>query len=615
MIETNLISEVKATGIRPLDSIKALNDVRRTADIRLIRVGALFMSALGIALAESLSIGLLYPALAYLEKGPRHYLESLPTAIRVLVKWLEYMGVEVALGALLLLALMPVLFRLVMQVCRDVLVASIVHQAISNLRSKVYEAILKADLNFHRHSPSARLHAAMVNQVNGAARLIPELGLIAAGGVQIGLFFSLLLVVSAPMAVITSVFLLLLAAVYRFFFRPGADLGDEQVKGYFELKARTIDTLNNARLIKMYGMEDDAVLTLGSSLQRIFKADFRINLYSAVIEAVTLCLFSVSALALFYVAATYFAMPLAAIGLFMMVLLRMQPVVSTIGRSFFNIITGNKAWLETARLLREAGDARESYGGRLRSVRMARALEFDHVSYSYRSQDREVAALRDICITIPKGQIVGIVGKSGAGKSTLVDMIPRFLEPDTGQIMIDGVSTREFDLQSLRESVGFVPQEPLMFDDTIRANLAYGLRDIADADIFAALRAAHGTDILSTMRSSLDTLVGERGARLSGGQRQRLALARAILAGNSILVLDEPTNALDVQSEIGIRAALEELRGHTTILLIAHRLDTVRIADRILVMQEGRIVDDGTLSDLAARNGYFRALFDLEKAA
>jgi subfamily B ATP-binding cassette protein MsbA len=179
-------------------------------------------------------------------------------------------------------------------------------------------------------------------------------------------------------------------------------------------------------------------------------------------------------------------------------------------------------------------------------------------------------------------------------------------------VLFDGMPAQEFDLQSLRRGIGFVPQEPMMFNDTIRANLTYGIdRNIPDDELFAALEAAHGLDIINAARGGLETKVGDRGVRLSGGQRQRLALARAILAKNSILILDEPTNALDVESELGVRDTLRALGGQTSVLIIAHRLETVQIAHRILVLREGRLVDDGTHDALRRRNSYYRDLFNI----
>ncbi|GJE29434.1 ABC transporter ATP-binding protein [Methylobacterium organophilum] len=232
-------------------------------------------------------------------------------------------------------------------------------------------------------------------------------------------------------------------------------------------------------------------------------------------------------------------------------------------------------------------------------------IRFDSVSFGY-SPDRPV--LRDLSLTIAAGETVALVGPSGAGKTTLCSLIPRFYEVDAGRITIDGHDIRDYTLASLRGQIGIVQQDVFLFAGTIRENIAYGRLDAGEAEILEAARRARLGDLIAGLPDGLDTVVGERGVKLSGGQKQRLAIARVFLKNPPILILDEATSALDTQTERDIQAALTELAAGRTTLVIAHRLATIRHADRIAVVTESGIVEEGRHEELLAAGGYYRRL-------
>jgi len=239
------------------------------------------------------------------------------------------------------------------------------------------------------------------------------------------------------------------------------------------------------------------------------------------------------------------------------------------------------------------------------------AIEFDHVTFHYPTRP-EVAALHDFSLSVAAGEMVAVVGPSGAGKSTLFQLVERFYDPQRGTVRLDGVPLPEADPAAIRARIAMVPQETVIFGASARDNLRYGRWDASDDQLWAAAEAANAAEFLHALPDDLDTFLGEGGARLSGGQRQRIAIARALLRDSPVLLLDEATSALDAESERLVQQALERLMADRTTLVIAHRLATVRAARRIIVMDEGRIVESGSHADLIAENGLYARLASLQ---
>ena len=236
-------------------------------------------------------------------------------------------------------------------------------------------------------------------------------------------------------------------------------------------------------------------------------------------------------------------------------------------------------------------------------------IEFRNVSFKYAEQ----WVLKDINLTIPKGKTIALVGQSGSGKSTLVDLIPRYYDVQEGEVLIDGINVKDLGIHDLRQLIGNVNQEAILFNDSFRHNIAFGVDDATQAQIEEAAKIANAYDFIMASEQGFDTNIGDRGGRLSGGQRQRVSIARAILKNPPILILDEATSALDTESERLVQDALERLMKTRTTVAIAHRLSTIKNADEICVIHEGRIVERGTHEDLLSIDGYYKKLHDMQQ--
>jgi ABC-type multidrug transport system fused ATPase/permease subunit len=268
--------------------------------------------------------------------------------------------------------------------------------------------------------------------------------------------------------------------------------------------------------------------------------------------------------------------------------------------------------LERIQNILSADEVIQERPGAIDPGRVRGAIRFDRVTFGY---DRDEQVLHEVSFDIEPGQVVGIVGSTGSGKSTLLSLLPRFYDPTLGRILIDGVDIADHKVAALRAQIGFVLQDSVLFPGTIRENISYGRPDAAEQDIIAAARIANADEFIARMPRGYDSLVGEHGNTLSGGQRQRIAIARTVLRNSPILVLDEPTAALDPQSELLVIEALQRLMRGRTVIMIAHRLNTLIGADKIIVLKDGVVAEQGPYDDLIARGGIFSELNRIQRQA
>jgi ATP-binding cassette, subfamily B, bacterial MsbA len=375
------------------------------------------------------------------------------------------------------------------------------------------------------------------------------------------------------------------------------------------------ETITGNRIVKAFNMESWEIARFHKAARRLFWANLR-SVAAAAISSPLMDIFGAIAIALLLLlgreqiahqrmtAGVFFAFIVAVFKLY-------DPV-----RKFALFNNNFQQALGASSELFKFMDAQDDVRERARASMLppfSRSIKFEHVSFSYEpSGDEAREILRDIDLEVRAGEVLAVVGSSGAGKSTLVHLIPRFFDVTCGRLLIDDHNVRDVTLASLRSQIGVVSQDTILFNDTVRNNIAYGQPSVSQKDVEAAARAALAHDFIMDLPSGYETVIGERGIRLSGGERQRIAIARALLKNAPILILDEATSALDSESESLVQSALANLMAGRTVVVIAHRLSTVRRADRIVVLENGFITDAGSHEALMKKFGTYRRLYDLQ---
>jgi subfamily B ATP-binding cassette protein MsbA len=279
-----------------------------------------------------------------------------------------------------------------------------------------------------------------------------------------------------------------------------------------------------------------------------------------------------------------------------------------LSQAVYNVNRGN-ATLDRLNEILEAPIVVEEKKNPTELTGFTNSIEFKNVFFSY----QDTTILENINLKIQKGKSIALVGSSGAGKSTLADLVPRFHDVSDGDLYIDGINIKDYSLNSLRQQISIVTQEPILFNDTIAANIALGKPDATEAEIIEAAKIANAYDFITNKEDGFNTIIGDRGSKLSGGERQRLTIARAVLKNPPILILDEATSALDTESEKLVQDAINNMMQNRTSIVIAHRLSTIRHADEIIVLQKGNIVERGNHDTLIAENGYYRKLIEMQE--
>lgn len=485
------------------------------------------------------------------------------------------------------------------------------HRVTADIRQAMFARLVVLPTPFFDANPSARIAARVTNDVNGlSTAAINVLTTLVRDSLTILALLAWMVYLNWQLTLVSLVIMPLVLVAMRYFSRRMRRLSRALLASYGDMAQSLQEAAEGHRVIKIQGTQDHEIERFHKDTEKFRGLNMRIAAAGEVLMPLVQLIAALALAVVVGLAVHQSYRDATSVGAFVSfitaMLMLLAPAKRLAGISM-PLQRGLASAESVFALLDEAG---EPDTGTRRLANGRGAIEVRNVSFAYPGTERP--ALDDISFVVEPGQMVAVVGASGSGKTTLLNLLVRFYDVAAGRIRIDGVDIRELTLDSLRAQFALVSQDIFLFNDSVAANIAYGAGKADASAIRRAADAAYASGFIDTLPDGFATLIGDKGIRLSGGQRQRLAIARAVLKRAPILLLDEATSALDSESERYVQLAIESLAGVSTTLVIAHRLSTVRRADRILVMAHGRIVEEGTHEELLALGGEYRKLYEIQ---
>jgi ABC-type multidrug transport system fused ATPase/permease subunit len=600
--------------VTPQNDIRRLFPVLRELDISPQQILVIALLTLALVILEGAGMGMLLPILVFIEQGEVGLSQAAGAKLGWLSDAVTAIGLPMSLPSLLLLAVIPLLLRQVVFHAKNLATAKAQFDYQSRARYRYIKSFLRAGLPFYLKTSESSILTALQVDTDRSTVIVKSAVDIAGSIFILSVYLCLLLYISTALTLIALPLFLASAFMVRRYLATGRSIGQD-IGGLNQSFGQSVsDVLRGIRIVKMRGLETEESEKLRTQAEILSKRQIALQRIGSLMQAAAQPVLILGVFGILYLAVIEFEMRLAELGMFLFLTTRAVPQLIQINTLRLNFNGGIESHYRASRLAIEADAAQDVPTGGRPLLRF-NEIVFENVSFSYWRDGIEIPALLDIDVALSKGQMIALVGASGAGKSTFADLVARFYDPTSGRILIDGCPATEFDVRSLRRKIGFVTQDNVFFNNTIRANIEAGLgRRLSDEKLKWCLEMSHAQEFIEQLPKGVETLVGERGQQLSGGQRQRLALARALAQEPEILILDEPTSALDSLSEQAIQNSLERLRSKLTILVIAHRLSTIRNADVIVVLSEGRIIGCGTHDSLYQRDGAYKDMVELQRA-
>jgi len=564
------------------------------------------------ALFNGVSTALVVPVVLSL-LGQDLTVEGSPAFLQALLAPFEGIPSRYRLGVMTAAIVLAIALKNLTIYANSLTGGSLKRQLASDLREESLQMLLAVDLDYFYKMGVGDIINRINNEVGRAANALSSLLRIVTSAITVLIFTGLLLAMSWKLTLVASVLLSMVVVLNQFYIFRSRAFGRQLSESSKEYSIRLTESLTGIRLIKESVSEEREYQILTRLIRWREKLEFKSQANSVAIAPVSEMAGIIALLSIVGFGRFFFSEQLDAVSAvlltYLVVLFRLLPVLSQLNgaRSQFANLSAS---VEVVEDFLNRHDKPFMENGTVPFDGLRQKITFENLSFTYPGSDRP--SLQEINLALPRGTTLALVGESGAGKSTLADLLPRFYDPNQGVIKIDGHDIRQFDLASLRRSIGVVSQESFLFNDSIRNNVAYARPDATEAEVVDALKRANAYDFVMDLPQGLETQIGDRGVLLSGGQRQRLAIARALLKNAQILILDEATSALDTVSERLVQSAIDDLSRDRTSLVIAHRLSTIQGAEQIAVMDKGRVVEIGTHQELLAKKGYYAHLHSVQ---
>lgn len=546
--------------------------------------------------------------------GQEIELKGSPPIIQFLLSPFDGVPEKYRLVVMLLAVILTIILKNLTAYLRSLLTVSFTRSLTNSIKSEMFQTLMDTDLDFFTKVKVGDLTKRLGSDTAQCTATINAYINLVTQSITILLFLSILISISWQLTLISSLLVFIIAGLNQLFIRRSKKIGALLNREQKIYAIKVIEILNGIRLIKSVSTENREYKQIRKFMLSLEDIALKAQMNSALIGPVNEVTSMIVVISILLLGRTLFADQIANVSAilltYLLVLFRLLPIVSGINGTRNSIAKGSASFDMAVDLWRKDNKPIMKPGS-IPFQKVRRKIHFKQISFSYPGNNNLV--LKKVDISVPKGKTLALVGGSGAGKSTFADLLPRFYDPISGSITIDGIDLREFDITSLRRKTGIVSQTTHLFNDTVRNNILYARPDATEDEIIQAAKQANAYDFIMELPKQWETEIGDRGVMLSGGQRQRLAIARALLQDPEILILDEATSALDTVSERLVQEAIDKLSRDRTVLVIAHRLSTVQNADQIAVLERGELVEMGThLELLQKEGGYYHRLYSIQ---
>ena len=560
---------------------------------------------IAVALTSGISIAMLVPMLGLLDIS-----DAAESALRVFLEPLQSFSESTQLVVMITIYFMLVFLKAILVRVKSIAQNDFLENYACQLREQLYRTVLGAkweQLSAGRQADTVDLFTAQCGQVVQSVSVILLLiSSIASALVSLGIAIWL----SAPVTLFVLICGAAFSLLYRKLMKISKEFGDEMIRLNRQMYTELFHQLRGVKEVRSYGVQQKHAELFHEINENAKTSKLEFTHQSATPTMLQTIAAAGMIAVIFIVCVLVFHMDTARLIVLVYVFMRLWPAFSGV----IPKIAGIRATIPAYEKLNEAflnfkmENTAEESG---EALKFEQEIEFRNVAFSYLGSQKTV--LKDVNFVLKRGSISALVGRSGAGKTTIADLMLGLLSPSEGQILIDGVPLTEDNLSGWRHGLGYIPQEPLILNASVQENLERFHPDATQEQMIDALKKAHAWEVVEKLPNGLDTVLGDGGIRLSGGERQRLVLARVLMGNPRLIIMDEATSAMDYESEAAVRSAIAQLKGQTTVVIIAHRLATVRTAERVLVLQDGMITEDGTLQELAiCPNGYLNKLLYMD---